>query len=304
MAVPTFQEIMLPYLQILGDGQAHRHAEIMVQLATYFGLTDEDLRELLPSGRQSRFTNRAGWARTYLTKAGLVEPIVRGTHRITQDGLDLLQQNPSHIDMKLLERFPKYVEFRNKTNQAEEPIEIASENEREVTGTPEETLELSFQRLNQSLAEDILEYVKSCSYTFFERLVIDLLLAMGYGGNRRDAGQAIGQSGDGGVDGIIKEDRLGLDAIYIQAKRWEGSIGRPELQRFAGALEGVRARKGVFITTSYFTKDAIDYVSRTEKKIVLIDGEQLAQLMIDFGVGVAERATYVVKRIDEDYFTE
>ncbi|MBC6937830.1 MAG: hypothetical protein DWB42_18655 [Chloroflexi bacterium] len=182
--------------------------------------------------------------------------------------------------------------------------ESVPENEPERTNTPEEILEASYQDLRTDLAKELLERVKACSPRFFEKLVVDLLLAMGYGGSRKDAGAAIGQSGDGGIDGIIKEDRLGLDIVYVQAKRWDGTVGRPVVQAFAGSLEGFRARKGVFITTSTFSKDAREYVERIEKKIVLIDGEQLAQFMIDYGIGVTEVATYTVKKADQDYFGE
>jgi restriction system protein len=202
------------------------------------------------------------------------------------------------IDRKFLEQFPEFVQFQSRSSHSEEQTAI----QEEPTHTPEEILEASYQNLRNDLSQELIDRVMQCSPRFFEKLVVDLLVAMGYGGSRKDAGQAIGQTGDGGVDGIIKEDRLGLDIVFIQAKRWESTVGRPVVQAFAGSLEGFRARKGVLLTTSTFTKDARDYVERIEKKIVLIDGEQLAQLMIDYGIGVTEVATYSVKKADLDYF--
>jgi restriction system protein len=294
MAVPGFQALMLPLLKIAGDGREHSLDEAIESLAVQFALGGEDRKELLPSGRQVRFDNRAGWARTYLKKAGLLESTGRGKFRITERGLGVLKGNPTSIDVRFLARYPEFVEFKKATKREPEGEEAGQ--------TPEEALELGYQNLTRTLAQDLLERIKSCSPRFFENLVVDLLVAMGYGGSRKDAGQAVGQSGDGGIDGIIKEDKLGLDVVYVQAKRWEASVGRPIVQAFAGSLEGQRARKGVFITTSQFSPDARDYVTRIEKKIVLIDGQQLAQLMIDHGVGVTELASYTVKKVDMDYF--
>jgi restriction system protein len=298
MAVPDFQTLMLPLLKFAADRQEHSTSDTIDALALEFRLTDEERKELLPSGRQSRFDNRVGWARTYLKKAALLEGAGRGKFRITARGLKVVKDNPPRIDMKFLERFQEYVEFRNLSRQEEE----LTENVEKASQTPEEVLELSYQNLRRDLAQELLERIMGCSSRFFERLVVDLLVAMGYGGSRKDAGEAVGQSGDGGIDGIIKEDRLGLDVVYIQAKKWEGTVGRPVVQTFAGSLEGQRARKGILITTSQFSREARDYVERIEKKIVLIDGQQLAQLMIDHNVGVAEVETYTVKRVDLDYF--
>jgi restriction system protein len=298
MAIPDFQTLMLPLLKFAADRQEHSTSDTIDALALEFRLTDEERKELLPSGRQSRFDNRVGWARTYLKKAALLEGAGRGKFRITARGLKVVKDNPPRIDMKFLERFQEYVEFRNLSRQEEE----LTENVEKASQTPEEVLELSYQNLRRDLAQELLERIMGCSSRFFERLVVDLLVAMGYGGSRKDAGEAVGQSGDGGIDGIIKEDRLGLDVVYIQAKKWEGTVGRPVVQTFAGSLEGQRARKGILITTSQFSREARDYVERIEKKIVLIDGQQLAQLMIDHNVGVAEVETYTVKRVDLDYF--
>ena len=302
MAVPDFQSFMLPLLKAVSDGKEYNLSEVVDKLAEQFQLSNEDKKELLPSGRKTRVDDRAGWAQTYLRKAGLLERTGRGKFRVTERGLDVLKSNPDKINIKFLRQYPEFVEFQNLSRQSAKP-DAEAENEI-LDETPEETLESGYQNLRRNLAQELLDRVKKCSPRFFESLVVDLLVAMGYGGSRKDAGQAVGQSGDGGVDGIIKEDRLGLDVVYIQAKRWEGTVGRPAVQAFAGSLEGQRARKGVLITTSQFSQDAKDYVSRIEKKIVLIDGEQLAQLMIDHGIGVAEVATYTVKKMDLDYFGE
>lgn len=295
MAVPDFQSLMLPFLKLLGDGKEHSMSEAIEELAREFNLSEDDRRELLPSGRQAKFDNRVGWARTYLGKAGLVESLGRGKFRISGRGTEVLRTKPERVGLKFLSQYPEFVEFR-KARPA------ARQDDEETEQTPEEILESSYQGLRRDLAEELLERVKRCSPKFFEQLVVDLLVAMGYGGSRADAGRAVGQTRDGGVDGIIKEDRLGLDVVYIQAKRWDGPVSRPTVQGFAGSLEGLRAKKGVMITTSRFTEDARDYANRIEKKIILIGGEELSQLMIDYGVGVAQVANYTVKKIDLDYF--
>ncbi|MCC7106823.1 MAG: restriction endonuclease [Chloroflexi bacterium] len=303
MPVPGFQSLMLPLLKLAGDGKEHSLIEADDRLATQFGLSDTDKTELLPSGTQSKFYNRVRWAATYLRKAQLIESPQRGHFRITRRGAQTLGDNPSAIDVSYLMRFPEFVEFRQQGHPSNGEPQTAQAPEQD-TQTPEEVLESSYQQLRSQLAQEILDRVKNCSPKFFEHLVVDLLVAMGYGGSRKDAGQAVGQTGDAGIDGIIKEDKLGLDVVYIQAKRWEGVVGRPVVQAFAGSLEGERARKGVLITTSHFSPDAISYVRRIEKKIVLIDGEQLAQLMIEHGVGVNEVVSYTIKRVDADYFEE
>ena len=301
MSVPDYQTLMLPVLQVAQDGNEHTMSEVVQILADAFHLTSEDRSELLPSGQQYRFDNRVHWARSYLKQAGLLQSTGRGKFRITERGLNVLGSSPAYINQAFLQQFPEFLEFKNRSSKTET---ISEADVPETTQTPEEILEASYQNLRNKLVQEIIERIMSCSPRFFERLVVDLLVRMGYGGSRKDAGRAIGQSGDGGVDGIINEDRLGLDVVYIQAKRWESTVGRPIVQAFAGSLEGFRAKKGVMITTSSYSKDALDYVGRIEKRIVLIDGEQLAQYMIDYGVGVAEMVTYTVKRIDLDYFDE
>lgn len=303
MPVPDYQTCMLPLLKFAGDGLEHQLKDAIASLADEFNLTEEERLEFLPSGQQAVFTNRVGWARTYLKKAGLLASPRRGYFTITDRGNAILKKAPPRIDQKYLEQFPEFVAFkkirRDRDDEADsEYIDLP------LGQTPHEALEGAYERLRGELADDILSTVRACEPSQFENIVVELLVKMGYGGSRKDAGRAIGRSGDEGIDGIIKEDHLGLDSIYIQAKRWEATIGRPEIQKFAGALQGQRARKGIFITTSDFTKDALDYVSRIDSKIILIDGPTLSRLMIDFGVGVTTVATYQVKKLDSDYFTD
>jgi restriction system protein len=302
MPVPDFQSLMLPILKFAKDGNDHSVRDAINALAAEFHLSDEDVRDRLPSGTQTTFGNRTNWACTYLKQASLLQSTGRGHFQITPRGLEVLKTNPSRIDIGFLERFEEFVAFRARSRQHPRKGEEAQHIDQDQT--PEELLEASYENLRRDLAQQLLERIRACSPAFFEKLVVDLLVEMGYGGSREDAGQAVGHTGDGGIDGIIKEDKLGLDAVYIQAKRWENSVGRPIVQTFAGSLEGQRARKGVLITTSTFTQDAKDYVTRIEKRIVLVDGQQLANLMIDHGIGVTEIAKYRVSRVDFDYFEE
>ena len=302
MALPDYQTCMLPFLRFLDDGQEHSLRDTEEALAQHFKLDPSERAELLPSGQQGVFKNRLGWARTYMKKAGLLAAPKRGVFKITERGLQALASNPARIDARYLEQFPEFLDFREASRSVCVPTDVP-----ELTpnrATPEETIELAHQGLRAQLGQELLARILACSPSFFEQLVVELLVKMGYGGSRRDAGERIGQTGDGGIDGIIKEDRLGLDTIFIQAKRWQGMVGRPEIQKFVGALQGQRARKGVFITTSSYTADARDYVSRIDTKVVLIDGQQLSGLMIDFDVGVSVAASYLVKRVDSDYFEE
>jgi restriction system protein len=290
---------MLPLLRLLGDGKEHRLRDVVSALEQQFGLTKEERKALLPSARQPIFHNRVGWARTYLKHAGLLEAPRRGWMRITEQGLEVLKQTPERIDVHFLMQFEEFRIFRSP------PRPPSPSGAADIEGeTPEELLANAYGEHKRSVLSELLELVKKASPEFFERLVVQLLVKMGYGGSYQEAVQAVGRSGDEGVDGVIKEDRLGLDVIYLQAKRWEGPVGRPELQKFAGALQGLRARKGVFITTSSFTKDAIDYADRLDIKIVLIDGQRLAELMFEYGVGVAIASTYAVKKVDHDFFLE
>ena len=302
MAIPDYQTLMLPLLRLASDRKEHQLRAAIETLADEFSLTNEERSELLPSGSQIVFANRVGWARTYLKQAGLIDAPRRGTFRITQRGIDLLGETPLlRIDVKLLERFSEFLHFRNRRRDRESEATPAFP---ESVETPEDSLAAAYETLRADLEAELLQQVKESSPAFFEILVVDLLVKMGYGGTRQDAGRAIGRSGDGGIDGIINEDRLGLDVIYVQAKRWDTTVGRPEIQRFAGALQGQRARKGVFITTSSFSRDAEEYASRIDSRIILIDGARLARLMVDHNVGVSTVGVYEVKKINSDYFTE
>ena len=303
MSVPDFQTMMLPFLRLAQDQKEHSTSDVIISLAIHYGLSDEEITEKIPSGYQTKLNNRISWIFVHLQRAGLIEKTRRGFYKITVRGNDLLSQKPVKIDLNTLKQFPEYVEFR-KIKRIKDTNENSLTSETEIEKTPEESLELAHQTIRNALANEIIEQIKSCSPAFFERLVVELLVRMGYGGTLQDAGKAIGKSGDGGIDGIINEDRLGLDVIYLQAKRWEGNVSRPEIQKFAGALQGKRARKGVFITTSDFTKEAREYVKMIDSKIILIDGEELAELMIDYNVGVSVATNYEIKRIDSDYFSE
>ena len=278
--------------------------DVTDRLAEQLGVTEEERKELLPSGAAPVFYNRTAWAKTYLKKAGLIDSPKQGIIVISKRGLDVLKKNPTEIDVKFLKQFSEFVDFQT-TKGENETVDI-SKSEDISNETPEEALETAYQKIRKSLAQDLLNKVITLSPAFFERLVVELLVKMGYGGSIKDAGRAIGKSGDEGIDGTIKEDKLGLDIIYIQAKRWQpgNTVGRPELQKFVGALAGQGAKKGIFITTSSFTKDALDYAPRNETKIVLIDGQQLAQFMIDYNLGVTSLNSYEVKRMDSDYFGE
>lgn len=302
MPIPNYQSCMLPLLQFASDGREHLLKDAIAALASKFNLTDAERAEYLPSGQQTVIANRVAWARTYMKKAGLLSTPRRGYLVITDRGKSVLGEKPSSIDVPFLERFPEFLEFRALRRNKEEHVADDSPTSISNEQTPHEALEAAYDRLRAELAAEILSTIKGAEPAMFEEIVIDLLVKMGYGGSRKDAGQAIGRSGDEGIDGIIKEDRLGLDIIYIQAKRWESTIGRPEIQKFAGALDGQRAKKGIFITTSDFSREAEEYVSRIDKKIILLDGQTMARLMIDFGVGVAPVACYEVKKIDLDYF--
>jgi restriction system protein len=303
MPIPDYQSLYRPLLELAADGQEHVFKDAVEHLAQRFKLTPEERELLIPSRGQRLLENRVGWGRTYLVKAGLLEAPRRGVFRITDRGRQAVAA-AQPINNRFLRQFPEFIEFlAPKEDEALEAMPEAEQAEATET-TPEELIESGYQQLHRALASELRERVRSCSPAFFERLVVELLVAMGYGGSLGDAGRAIGKSGDEGVDGIIKEDRLGLDVIYVQAKRWQNTVGRPDIQQFAGALQGQRARKGVFITTSAFSAEARDFVARIDPRIVLVDGEELARLMIAHGVGVTTATTYELKRVDSDYFVE
>lgn len=301
MSIPKYDDLFLPFLQFLKDGKEHPIKEVFEHLCNQFQLTDEERNRLLPSGKQLVVSNRVGWARTFLKKAGMLSYVRRGVTQITPRGRDFLSTSPASLAIKDFKKYPDY-DANWATGGKSEETEVSDDEQQ--TLTPEERIDEAYAGLTKALATAILDQIAQMSPAFFERLVVDLLLRMGYGGSLKDAGQAIGKSGDGGIDGIIKEDKLGLDAIYIQAKRWQGTVGRPEIQKFMGALAGNRAKKGVFITTSGFTSESRAYVDGIDAKIVLMDGEQLAALMIEHNVGVTPQTTYVLKRLDVDYFAE
>ncbi len=304
MAVPDFQSLMLPLLKFSADGEEHTMQEAREGLAELMGLSQEDLEERLPSGRQSTFANRVAWAKVYLTQAGVLESPKRGKFHISDRGRKILSANPERIDIKFLQRFQEFQEFRQASSKNRTEKVTHTADEETTTTTPEETLEQAYQQLRDETANELLHLVKSNTSEFFEKLVVHLIVSMGYGGSVKEAGRATRKTADEGIDGVIKEDRLGLETIYLQAKRWEAAVGRPEIQKFVGALHGQRAKKGVFITTSRFSKEALDYVGQIDPKVVLIDGADLVQLMIDHGVGVSSAAIYEVKKVDTDFFIE
>jgi restriction system protein len=303
--IPDYQSIMLPMLRVVADGHEHKYRDLIDALANVFALSEDERREPLASG-QSIFDNRVGWAKTYLKKAGLLDNPKRATIVITELGRQTLAKNPERIDAKYLRQFPAFLEFQTVTRSG---LESTTDNDTVSAiqeQTPEEQFEFAYQRIRKGLATELLNKVVEMSPQFFEQLVVELLVKMGYGGSMADAGRAIGRSGDEGIDGTIKEDKLGLDIIYIQAKRWRPGnvVGRPELQKFVGALAGKGAKKGIFITTSSFTREATDYAPLSDTKIVLINGEQLAQLMIDNNVGCTTQTGYEYKKMNIDYFVE
>ncbi|NOK38051.1 restriction endonuclease [Corallococcus exercitus] len=303
MPVPDYNALMLPLLERLADGKEHLVREVREALATTMKLSEAERAELLPSGKQAVFDNRLGWAKFYLDKAGLVRSVRRGVYQITERGQSVLNEKPLTLDANALMRFSGFKDFITRGSDANGAESARSIEDASVI-TPEEALERAYKEVRKTTEAELLASTLQASPRFFERLVVELLVKMGYGGSLVDAGKALGRSHDGGVDGMIKEDHLGLDVIYIQAKRWQNTVGRPDVQGFAGTLEGERARKGVFITTSTFSKEAREYVARIDKKIVLIDGAQLSGLMFDFGIGVNAVSSYELKRVDSDFFSE
>jgi restriction system protein len=307
MAVPDYQSLMRPLLaQHQGRGELRR-PELREALATELGLTPEDREERLPSGTQATFDNRVNWAVVYLQRAGLLSKPGRGRSEITQRGREALAENPARIDVAYLDRFPEFREFRDlegtRPRASEEPGSAgASTPASEQTAA--EQLEAAHEELTAALAEELLARLIDGDDRFFENVVLDVLVGMGYGGSKREAAQRVGRSGDGGIDGVIREDRLGLDAIYVQAKKWspDRHVGPREIREFLGALQDAEALKGVFLTTSRFSSEAVALAER--RRIVLLDGRSLAKLMIEVGVGVSRVRSLTLSRIDEDYFAE
>lgn len=304
MAVPGYQEFMLPLLRLASDRQEHTTAQAMEVLANQLGISEEDREAMLPSGTQTRYYNRVTWAVVYLSKSLLLEKTGRGKFRITQRGLDVLGQNPARIDNAFREQFPEYQTF--KTKRAERARDTREGSSIPVAGdpeiTPEERLEAAYEELRDTLADDLQKRIRAGTPKFFEHLVVKLLTAMGYGGGQVDRAEVTGRSGDEGIDGVIREDRLGLDMVYVQAKKWDNSVGPGEIDKFVGSLMRKRATKGVFITSGTFTDGAVRAGREAAVKVRLIDGDELAELMIDFNVGVAASESYVLKKVDTDFF--
>lgn len=303
MTIPEYQAFMSPLLRLASDNQEHSIQDTYRQLADQFQLSEDERKALLPSGRQETYKNRIGWARTYLAKAGLLENTRRSYYRITARGIEELENHADEISTSYLKKYEEFVDFQtpSKHNSTSDANDTSSTTPAE---TPEEMFERALSELSDQLASEVLDALHAVTPSHFERIVVDLLVAMGYGGSRREAAEVVGKSGDEGIDGIIKEDRLGLDTIYIQAKRWENVVGRPEIQKFVGALQGQRAHKGVFITASRFSEDAESYAKQVQNTVILIDGKRLAKLMIEHEIGTTTIGSYAVKRIDTDFFTE
>lgn len=302
MPIPSYEDLMLPALRQLADGETRSVANLRERIASHLGLTDDEMAEVFEQSGRPVFPHRLYWAKQYLERAGAVESPGRGFVRITERGQQLVEENSPRIDRRFLLRFPEFQSWlKGSDTEQSTPAEV--ELAVQPDGSPHETMETAHREMRKAVESEILDAIKSASPQFLERVVVDLLVKLGYGG-AGDSGKHLGRSGDGGVDGVIWEDKLGLDLIYVRAKRWQNTVGRPEIQAFSGSLDGFRARKGVFITTSTFTREARDYVSSIEKKIVLIDGHELARLLFDTGLGVSTEITYPVKRIDSDYFAE
>ena len=305
MAIPKYTEAMLPLLRITSDGNEYPRKKLVTLLAEVFKITDDEWEESIPSGGEPLFTNRIGWAVTYLVKAKLLTRPRRGVMVITERGKEVLDSGVEAIDNNYLKQYDEFLEFQNLSTQpdlsqtTDQDIDIDSQ-------TPEESLDSAYNRIHNDLMAEVLDYSYSADPFYFEKIVIDLLINLGYGGSRKEAGKAFQKGSDGGIDGIINEDKLGLDVIYVQAKRWafNNCVGRPEIQKFAGALQGERAKKGIFITTSYFSKEAIEYALKVDSKIILIDGKKFAELMIETNTGLTTEKKYEVKKVDESYFKD
>ena len=302
MAIPDYESLMLPLLRLSADGSIHKFSDAVDQLADELRLSADERTEPLPSGTQPVFRNRVGWAKSYMKQAGLLVFPKRGLFQITERGRDVLKNYPEGIGNSVLEQYAEFKDFktRRRTKETQDTVKPVTTAE-----SPEDQMASAFRRYQMEIESELLSITKQVTPTYFEQIVVDLLVAMGYGGNKQDAARAVTkQSGDEGIDGVIKEDRLGLDVIYVQAKRWEGTVGRPEIQKFAGALQGKRANKGVFITTSNFSKEATKFANSIDSKIILIDGDRLAQLMVEFNVGASTTGQYLIKQIDSDYFDQ
>lgn len=309
MALPGFQNFIYPVLKYSSEYDEVSLNDIQNYLTDYFSITEEEKAERVPSGLQTKFYNRVAWTKSYLFKAKLIENTRRSHFKITDRGRQFLQQfsTTKYISINDLRSIEEFKKFQSITNSSDEENNVEKDaNISDEIKTPLEILEENYQIIKNELASELLEKIRTKSWQFFEDLVVDLMVKMGYGGSRYKVGESIKRTRDEGIDGIINQDKLGLDVIYLQAKMWkdESSIGRPEIQKFVGALQGKRAKKGVFITTSSFTKDAIEYANTIESKVILIDGDTLTNLMIEHNVGVTPIETYQIKKIDLDYFEQ
>ena len=297
--IPDFQSIMLPILKSFKEGEIKSSKELRLNMVNYFKITEEEQKEKIPSGKQFTYSNRIAWAISYLKMAELIFSPKRGSYRITEEGVNVLKNPPEKITISFLKQFENF--SKNRNPERDESIE----QDKQITEkTPDELIEIGYKQIKNELSLQLLNQIKDDSPYFFEKLVLDLLLKMGYGGSEMDNGELTQKGSDEGIDGIIKEDRLGLDKIYIQAKKWENNVGRPEIQKFVGALQGKRAKKGIFITTSTFSKDAYDYAQNLDVAVILIDGKKLAEYMIENELGVTLKQNYKIFNIDSDYFIE
>ena len=307
MTIPDYQSLMLPVLEEFAKGEA-RIGEVVDVLASKLDLSDADMTELLPSGKQTVFANRVHWAKSYLKQAELLEPTRRAHFRITARGRDLLDSRPARIDNASLGRFPEFVEFkrRRSTEPEESPSKAVQGIRQDEVRTPDEIMRSAHQDIESELRVELLDRIGAAPPSFFERLIVKLLVEMGYGGSVVGAGKALGRSGDGGVDGVIDQDALGLDRVYIQAKRYGpgNNVGPGAVRDFFGSLDRFRATKGLFVTTSSFTADAVETAAQLSKRIVLIDGGTLSSLMVRYNVGCRVEETLYLKKIDEDFFSD
>ncbi len=304
MAIPDYQALMLPVLQRASSGEV-KIGSVVAELPDKFGLSLEERAHLLPSGRQASFANRVGWAKSYLDKAGLVESSRRGHFKITQRGLEMLKSNPETINNRSLLQFAEFRNFKDRSAKVSDPsVNIVTSINDGDKQTPDEAMRMAWAQIEAALSQDLLNRICAAPPEFFERLIVSLLLGMGYGGSRADAGRALGHSGDDGVDGVIDQDALGLDRVYVQAKRYQvsNSIGAGAIRDFFGSLDRHKAAKGLFVTTSYFSPSAKETAEFLSKRIVLIDGEQLTRLMIRHNVGCRIEETLYIKKVDEDFF--
>lgn len=301
-SIPQYHTLMLPLLKVMGGGSELTTNQMRDAVADHLGLSAEALSQRLPSGTQTAFDNRMGWARTYLFKAGLIERPRRATYVISQSGKDLLSNPPAAIDAEFLRSYEQFNDFISTTKNGKQELIESSDIDDDLT--PEEQIEKGVRRIQRELQDEVLDRVRQLPPEGFEQLVLRLLVGMGYGGSMEDV-QGVARGADGGVDGVVNQDHLGLDRIYIQAKRWEGSVGRPVIQGFVGALAGVGASKGVIMTTSTFAQPAQEYVKTlTDRRIILVDGKRMSELMLKHGIGVSTKQTFVIQRMDEDFFLE